>query len=695
MCGIAGLYRTDDRVDLGRLQHMSRLLRHRGPDDEGLVLLDPAGGGALPLGGPDTPREVYTAPHRYSPGHVPADPGAGSFRVGLAHRRLSIVDLSPAGHQPMCDAESRCWITYNGEVYNWIELRQELEALGERFTTASDTEVILAAWRRWGPACLERMNGMFAFALWDARRRELFCARDRFGVKPFYYQWDGRSFAFASEPKALVLTQPRRIAPRLAAIRDLVALDWVDHEAHTFFEGVMQLPAGHSLVVGENGLSIRRWWALDPSRRAPGGPEDWAREFAERFGDAVRLRLRADVEVGSCLSGGLDSSAVVTTAARMLDRPIRAFTCAYDEGPRYDERAYVTATVGASGARSDVVVPDGHDFWDTFERIAHQQDEPTAGPGVYSQWQVMGLAHRHGLKVLLDGQGGDETLAGYWRYLPLRLRDLLAAGDVPAFLRMWGPVARRLGASTTLALVVEPWLPRSLVAPLRRRFGQGKDRALTPALRGLPAGGLRPPRDFPSAVTRQQAFDTLQRLLPSLLRYEDRNSMAFSIETRLPFLDYRLVEFVFSLPDEQRLDGATTKVILRRALADRIPPAVLSRQDKMGFETPTDVWLRGRFAAETRRRLLTPGPLHAYLEPGPLAVELDDYLAGRRAIGLQIWRWLALEAWTRRYVATDPRLTARPPETQTHPGLHKSYRQVMEMRARETETSEVPAAAAS
>jgi asparagine synthase (glutamine-hydrolysing) len=694
MCGIAGLYRSDGRVDLGRLQHMSRLLRHRGPDDEGLVLVEPASGAALALGGPDTPRDVYASPHRYTPGHHPPDPEAGAFRVGLAHRRLSIVDLTPAGHQPMCDLDARCWITYNGEVYNFIELREELKALGERFTSGSDTEVILAAYRRWGHACLERFNGMFAFALWDARTRELFCARDRFGVKPFYYQWDGRAFAFASEPKALVLTQSRRIAPRPAAIRDLVALDWVDHDAHTFFEGVLQLTAGHFMVVGEKGLSLRRWWTLDPTRHAPGGAQEWTPAFAARFEDAVRLRLRADVEVGACLSGGLDSSAVVTTAAPMLERPLRAFTCAYDEGPRYDERAYVKATVEASGARSDIVVPDGADFWGTFDRLAYQQDEPTAGPGVYSQWQVMGLAHRHGLKVLLDGQGGDETLAGYWRYLPLRLRDLLASGNLPAFLRMWGPVAGRLGVATTLALTVEPWLPSALVAPLRRRYGQGKDRVLTPALRALPTMTLRPPREFPSAVTRQQAFDTLQRLLPSLLRYEDRNSMAFSIETRLPFLDYRLVEFVFSLPDHQRLAGATTKAILRRALADRIPPTVLARQDKMGFETPADLWLRGRYAAEVRRRLLTPGALHEWLEPAVLEAELDDYLAGRRAIGLQIWRWLALEAWARRFIGTDPRVTARPPEPQTHPGLHKSYTQVMEMRARETGSVEVSEVAA-
>ena len=696
MCGIAGLFRSDERVDLGRLHHMVRLLRHRGPDDEGIVLIDPAQGAALPLGGPDTPSEVYSSPHRYSPGRHPLDPDAGVFRVGLANRRLAIVDLTPAGHQPMCDAEGSCWIVYNGEIYNHVELREELAALGERFNGGSDTEVILGAYRRWGRACLDRLNGMFAFAIWDTRKRELFCARDRLGVKPFYYQWDGRSFAFASEPKALVLTQSRRITPRLSAVRDLVALDWVDHEAHTFFEGLMQLPAGHSMVVGERGVAIDRWWTLDPGRRATGTPEDWTREFATLFTDSVRLRLRADVEVGSCLSGGLDSSAVVTTAASMLQRPIHAFTCAYDEGPAYDERPYVRAAVEASGARSDVVVPEGSDFWDTFDQLAFEQDEPTAGPGVYSQWHVMRLAHQHGMKVLLDGQGGDETLAGYWRYLPLRLRDLLGAGRVGEFARVFGPVSRRLGAATTLALVVEPWLPPALVAPLRRRFGAGKDRTLSRALRRLPSTTPRPPSDFPSAVSRQQAFDTRQRLLPSLLRYEDRNSMAFSIETRLPFLDYRLVEFAFSLPDDQKLEGATTKAILRRALADRIPRPVLARQDKMGFETPADVWLRSRYAAETRRRLMRPGPLHDWLDPAALAADLEEYLVGRRDIGLQVWRWLALDSWARRFVAVDPRVTERPPERQTHPGLHKSYVQVvaLEREAVDGSTSGVVAAGA-
>ncbi len=692
MCGIAGLYEREAQADLGRLHQMSRLLKHRGPDDEGIVLIDPAGGRSLTLGGPDTPADVYASPLPYAPGKSAGAARDARFSLALLHRRLSIVDLSPGGHQPMCDAAGRLWITYNGEVYNYVELRTELEALGERFVSSSDTEVMLAAYRRFGSDCLHRFNGMFAFALWDGERRELFCARDRFGVKPFYYQFDGRRFAFASEPRALVLTQPGRIVPRHSAVRDLIALDWVDHEAHTFFEGLMSLPAGHCLTVSERGLEVRRWWSLDPRRRAHGDAREWTAEFERLFTDAVRLRLRADVEVGSCLSGGLDSSAVVTTAAGLATRPLHAFSCAYDEGPAFDERPFSQLTVEASGAVPHIVVPDGADFWAAFDRLHDQQGEPTAGPGLYSQWKVMELAHAAGLKVLLDGQGGDETLAGYFRYLPVRLRDLLAAGDLAGFVALWGPVVARLGLSVTLALTFEPWFPRGLVARLRRRFGQGKDRVLTRALRDLPRPDLpRPPREWDTGLQRQLAFDTLQRLLPSLLRYEDRNSMAFSIETRLPFLDYRLVEFVFSLPDEQRLDGATTKAILRRALAGRIPRPVLERRDKMGFETPTDRWLRARFAPEVRRRLLSPGPLHQWIDPGVLAAELDEYLAGRRVIGLQIWRWLALESWARRYLAADPRVVSRAAEPSPHAGGHLSYAEAVRRFEHESAAAAVPA----
>ena len=654
---------------------MGTLLRHRGPDDEGLVLLDTRSGAWQTMGGADTPAEVFQSQLPFSPGRAGGDTRNARFSLALAHRRLSIVDLSPSGHGPMSTADGSLWITYNGEVYNHVELRRELEGLGHSFAGTCDAEVILAAYRQWGTEAFPRFNGMFAFALWDGARHELIAVRDRLGVKPFYYQFDGRTFAFASEPRALVLTQPHRIRPRLEAVHDLVALDWVDHESSTFFEGLWQLPAGHWMSIGERGIAVRRWWALDPDARAAGDERDWTRRFEELFTDAVKIRLRADVEVGSCLSGGLDSTAVVTTASRHLSRPLHAFSCAYDEGPAFDERPWIRAAVEASGAQSHVIVPDGSDFWTTFDRLHDLQAEPTAGPGLYSQWKVMELAHGSRLKVLLDGQGGDETLAGYFRYLPIRLRDQVAGGRFLDAMRQLGPAASRLGLATTLALAFEPWLPAALISPLRRRFGQGKDRVLGPALRGMHREPPRAPREFGSALRNQLAFDTTQRLLPSLLRYEDRNSMAFSIETRLPFLDYRLVEFAFSLPDDQKVTGDTTKAILRRALADRIPAPVRERRDKMGFETPSDVWLRQRFAGEVRRRLAS-GPLGEWLEGSVVQDELEGYLEGRRSIGLQVWRWLSLESWSRRFIAADPRRVERQPEEILHAGSHRTYTEV-------------------
>src|SRR6185503_1207102 len=264
MCGIAGLYDPDGHVDLGRLRQMGTLLRHRGPDDEGQVLIDAESGAWVTMGGADTPREVFESRLPFSPGRTHGDTRNARFTLALAHRRLSIVDLSPSGHGPMSNADGTLWITYNGEVYNHVELRQELEGLGHSFAGTCDAEVVLAAYRQWGTASFSRLNGMFGFAIWDAGRRELIGVRDRLGVKPFYYQSDGKRFAFASEPRALVLTQPTRILPRLDAVHDLVALDWVDHESSTFFAGLWQLPAAHWMSVSARGVAVHRWWSLDP-----------------------------------------------------------------------------------------------------------------------------------------------------------------------------------------------------------------------------------------------------------------------------------------------------------------------------------------------------------------------------------------------------------------------------------------------
>jgi asparagine synthase (glutamine-hydrolysing) len=580
--------------------------------------------------------------------------------VGFAFRRLSILDLSPAGHQPMCDPSGRYWIVFNGEIYNYLELREELAARGHAFRTGSDTEVLLAAYATWGADMLPHLNGMWGIALWDAREKTLLLARDRFGVKPLYYSVvDGR-LAFASELKPIVLAGERR--PRDEAIYDLVARDWVDHTPETFFAGVFQLQAGHLLVAraGAPGvpgtLTVRRWWDLDPARREVMSPAAAAERFRALFDDAVRLRLRADVPVGTCLSGGVDSTAIITTAAGFLPHPMRAFSVSYDEGEAYDERRWIDDAVARSGAIPALVVPDGRDLWDTIDDLVWHQEEPSAGTGLYSQWHVMKLAGRgpggHGMKVLLDGQGGDELLGGYHRYYFPYLRDRLARGEFEVFAGAFRGVAfeQRLGVAQTIAKVLVPLLPPPLFDWGRRTFGQGKDRVLGEGLRRFHAAEPRPPWRFTSRLSNQLAWDMTVRFLPSLLRYEDRNSMAWSIETRLPFLDYRLAEFVFALAEERRIRGTTTKVLLREALHDRIPPSILARRDKKGYETPTDVWFRTRDAGRLREILLAQDAAsRPYLDRAAVARELDDFLAGRRPIGLQVWRWLHLELWLRRF----------------------------------------------
>jgi asparagine synthase (glutamine-hydrolysing) len=661
MCGIAGQLRLDPNarpVTAGELVALGDRMPWRGPDDEGF-LLERLDGTRLLFGGPATPLDAYEAPLPYAPARARPLPDAPGD-VGFAFRRLSILDLSPAGHQPMCDPTGRFWIVFNGEIYNYIELRQELAGRGHAFRTGSDTEVLLAAYAEWGTDMLPRLNGMWGIGLWDAREKTLVLARDRFGVKPVYYAVRDGRLTFASELKPIVLAGPR--APRDAAIYDLLARDWVDHTPETFFQGVFQLPAGHVLVARAGGpgapgtVEVRRWWSLDPARREVLSPAAAAARFRELFEDAVRLRLRADVPVGICLSGGLDSTSILTTAAELLPHPMRAFSVAYDEGAAYDERRWIDAAVARAGATPALVVPDGRDLWATFDDIVWHQEEPAAGSGIYSTWHVMKLAGRgpggHGMKVLLDGQGGDELLGGYHRYYFPYLRDRLARGELGVFAGAFAGVAfgQRLGVAQTLAKVLVPLLPPAFFDWGRRTFGQGKDRVLGEALRPLHAAEPRPPWRFESRLSNQLAWDMTVRFLPSLLRYEDRNSMAWSIETRLPFLDYRLAEFVFSLEEERRIRGTTTKVLLREALADRIPPPILARRDKMGYETPTDVWFRTREAARVRDLLLAPDAAsRPWLDRAAVARELDDYLAGRRAIGLQVWRWLHLELWLRRF----------------------------------------------
>ena len=433
MCGIAGLVHVDGAsVDIARLIQMTARLRHRGPDDEGYLLGVFPDGIAVPAAGAET-----VAPLNASLPRVDAALTGERASLGFGHRRLSIIDCTPGGHQPMTDGSGALWLIYNGEIYNYVELRAELEGKGHVFRTRSDTEVILAAYAEWGTECLQHFNGMWAFCLWDRRRGQLFCARDRFGVKPFYYCSDGRSFAFASEIKALLTASGAPATANTAMAYDYLALDLLDHTAETLIAGIQQLPPGHFLILdGRGQVAVQRYYTLPfTTDDAPCDEPAIARlgvAYRELLTDAVRLRLRTDVPLGSCLSGGLDSSSIVCAMSELLstapsEAVQRTFTAAYDD-PACDERRFARAIVDATGVHADYTFPQAAELWDEMLALTWHQDEPFSSTSMYAQWCVMRAARRHGVTVMLDGQGGDELFAGYTMYYPIFLKTLLRRG---------------------------------------------------------------------------------------------------------------------------------------------------------------------------------------------------------------------------------------------------------------------------
>lgn len=665
MCGICGIFDPGRRLDA--IGAMNQIQRHRGPDDEGYLFVDSASGRCWAAGGDDT----MDGPER--PHHESRD--VRDFDLALGSRRLAILDLSPAGWMPMSFDGDRLWITYNGEVYNHRELKDTLRSLGHRFRTGTDTEVILAAYAEWGEQCVRRFNGMWAFALWDARRRRLFCARDHFGIKPFYYHWDGELFVFASEIKAL-LQHP--LVPRIPdehSIFDYLVLGLSDHDDRTFFEGVVPLQAGWwlTLDVPERLLTTRRYWEARVNPEVAWEPLERERrrtyaDFAGLLEDAVRLRLRSDVPLGSCLSGGLDSSSIVVLAnrlllneqvipARLVGDHQKTFT-ARNREEEIDEYAYSRLVVQQTGADEHVVFPEGEALWQDLDALAWHMDQPFGSTSPYQQWSLMRLARQGGVTVLLDGQGGDELLAGYHSYLPVYVRQIAQCRGFVSALRAGCQVSRNGGAPAFDSLYRDfaarlPWRAQQTLLALRPvRPGPGAsgsavtDRQLTPEFVSRHRDRLwRPPVADGDGLAGVLYRDVISGNLPMLLRYEDRNSMAFSLETRLPFLDPRLVEFVFSLPLEYRIHDGWTKWILRRSLSETLPAQVCWRRSKLGFPTPERRWL-AQGSPQIRRVLehARGSQLATFVRRDALAraAEQPD---GEIASTPGIWRLFGLGLW--------------------------------------------------
>ena len=629
MCGIVGIVRLDggDVVEESRVKRMRDVLRHRGPDGEGLWLEGP---------------------------------------VGLGHRRLSIVDVA-GGQQPMSNEDGAVWITYNGEIYNHAALRPGLEAKGHRYQTRSDTETILHLYEEEGDACVEKLQGMFAFALWDRKAQRLLLARDRLGIKPLYYAVNDRELLFASEIKAILAVMSGRPALNPAAVPEFLATRFLAGD-ETFFQGIRKVPPGHTFTWSRAGGPRRhRYWSL------PTGTDDSSASLAERSVDlaarleaTVRSHLMSDVPLGLFLSGGLDSTGLAALMAPMASDRIRTFAVGFDD-PASNELPFARIAARAVGAQHHEVLLSGDEFFRALPRLIWHEDEPIAFPSSIALHFVSQLARSH-VKVVLTGEGADELFLGYNWYRLTAWNEALGRRYWA-----WTPPAARRGIRRAVS-----GLPRAL-----RRYASRSFLALDPGVRAVYYENfavfqeswrrdlmvdrrlteatdpyreqMRYFADAPGTTLERMSHADLQTYLVELLMKQDQMSMAASVESRVPFLDHLLVEHVVRTPVQFKVRGITTKVILREALRGRIPREILHRR-KLGFPVPLGRWAREGFAPHIRQTILGPRAVaRGMFEPRVLERLVAEHERGIANHTDRLWLLLNLELWQRIFIdGEDP-----------------------------------------
>ncbi len=608
MCGIAGILRADgEPVPPGLVDAMVSTLRHRGPDGDGSY---------------------------FAPG------------IAFGHTRLAIIDLSAASDQPFCDEAAGLALIFNGEIYNYIELRDELKSLGHTFRSTGDTEVLLRACQEWGTGALSRLNGMFSFALWDSTKRTLLLARDRFGEKPLYIARSSKGVVFASEMKAILAIRPELREPNRRAIFRYLSRGDLDLDQESFFQGIESVPGGHYLLLDHMGRGdVQRYWA--PSAcDVPASSAAAIERFRELVFDSVRLRMRSDVPVGSSLSGGLDSSTIVSTInAQKAVQPVqqRTFSARFHSAA-HDEGRFIEIVTRRVDAEAHETWVEPAQFIDSFERLQYHQEEPIASASPFAQWLVMDLAARNQTTVLLDGQGADEILGGYDQAHGMFLAHWLRRGRIDKLARELTHYGRRYRGIREPALYAAYYsLPGRLRDGLAERYYRSSAVVAPELHEEFAPAYAEAPTPFGDRLRNELVRWQTTTQLPEFLRYADRNSMAFSREVRLPFLDHRLVDFCFGLPPDLLLRGATTKVILRDSMRGIVPDEILDRKDKLAYAPPQHEWNHGvlrewivTMLDRAVRRTEVFNPESVVAVRGRFERGTDDTLA---------WRIASLEAW--------------------------------------------------
>ncbi len=620
MCGIAAIFSGNQEEEAQIVTMIDRIV-HRGPNDSGIERLC-------------------------------------NGRAWLGHRRLSILDVSSAGKQPMSYGDGKLWMTYNGEIYNYLEIREELIKKGYSFSTNTDSEVLLASYDCWGRKCVEHLNGMFAFVIVDLRRSIYFAARDRFGVKPLYY-WispDKERIALASEIKEFMSLKGWHAAVNGQRAYDFLRYGLTDDTEETLFEGVFQVSGGYAMTGSlDNPVQKRetyQWYKFTVEKSHLSWKEA-SEQFRELFESSCRLRLRSDVGVGSCLSGGLDSSSIVCMVNDILrgegredsQRTVSAIA------PKtiVDESAYIQEVLSQRGLNGYFTAPSPEDLFLIEKEITWHQDEPFSSTSIFAQWCVFQEASRRKLTVMLDGQGADELLAGYHRFFAPLFVAYFRKGRLQKLISEAKSCKEFHGYPYSFVArgILKTFFPENLVDFGRRMYRQEAVRDTWFSADALHAKEIPPVyyrRENRAKTVEDLSLQLLQHTnLPMLLRYEDRNSMAHSIESRLPFLDYRLAEFILSLPDEYKIRDGWTKAVMREAMTGILPEKIRTRMDKIGFETPEEVWLKKNrdsfrkriaFAVEATNGIITES-----------AVRHLDEVIHKNKRDFSVWRMVNFGIW--------------------------------------------------
>jgi asparagine synthase (glutamine-hydrolysing) len=599
MCGINGFTWADETL----IRAMNKVTCNRGPDDEGV----------------------------FSDGNV-----------SLGHQRLSIIDLSPAGHQPMCNENGTVWIIYNGEVYNFRQIRDELEHLGHKFTSRTDTEVVIHAYEQWGTDSFDKFNGMWAFCIYDQRKQELILCRDRFGIKPLYYCMHNWGLIFSSMISAILVHKIKQ-APNQKAIMEFLAYNLEDHSDYTFFEDIYTLRPGNYIKYGlkTKKLDIEKWYT--PKLRGNVSAEDIRRIFVE----SVESQTVADVPIGSCLSGGIDSSSIVCTLDKFLPYTFYTFSFVAPGHP-IDEGKYIKEIGKQTKTKQFFTQINEDDFLNEFADFVKALEEPVSGLSPYAQYRVMKLAHEKGAKVLLDGQGGDEIFAGYIYYFSYRFFDLLRRGKIINLLKEMFLYFRNFRNLMPFGLFSFMLMPKRLKNGL---WGMFVNKWINHKLLEGLCGKGSDPRWEGMSLDEALRLTLFCTAIPHLLRWEDKNSMRWSVESRVPFLDLHLVESALSLQPEQKLKDGRTKVIFKEAVKDILPGLISSRRDKIGFGTPVDEFFRKPKIINFCKEIIYSGSFkqRPYWKWDRVEKMFTRHIQQRGNFGKEIWKWINLETWLREY----------------------------------------------